>query len=248
MTQPPHVCPASGERPASPQAGQDLLSRIRGGLVVSCQAPADDPVHGPAFMTAMAASVVKAGAVGIRANGQADIRAIRARQLGVPLIGLWKHGSAGVYITPTAEHAVAVARAGADIVAADGTRRPRPDGRTLADTVTAVQREGCLFMADVSTVDEGLAAEDAGADVVSTTLSGYTADSPAGDGPDLGLVASLARRLEIPVVAEGRIRTPAEAARAIQAGAWAVVVGTAITSPAWITGQFVRELGGQRAR
>jgi N-acylglucosamine-6-phosphate 2-epimerase len=102
-------------------------------------------------------------------------------------------------------------------------------------------------MADVSTVDEGLAAQDAGADVVSTTLSGYTPDSPSADGPDFDLVAVLAGRLRIPVVAEGRIRTPGQASRALQLGAWAVVVGTAITSPAWITGQFVRELQAARA-
>jgi N-acylglucosamine-6-phosphate 2-epimerase len=192
-------------------------------------------------MTAIAASVAGAGAVGIRANGQSDVQAIRAR-LGLPLIGLWKDGTTGVYITPTAEHAIAVAKAGADIVAVDGTLRPRPDGRALADSIEAVHSEGRLLMADVSTVDEGLAAQDAGADVVSTTLSGYTPDSPSTDEPDFDLLAALAGRLRIPVVAEGRIRTPAQANQAFQLGAWAVVVGTAITSPAWITGQFVREL------
>jgi N-acylglucosamine-6-phosphate 2-epimerase len=195
----------------------------------------------PEIMTAIAASVADAGAVGIRANGQSDVQAIRAR-LDLPLIGLWKDGSEGVYITPTTDHAIAVAKAGADIVAVDGTLRPRPDGRTLADTIGAVHSERRLLMADVSTVDEGLAAQDAGADVVSTTLSGYTPDSPTADEPDFDLVAALAGRLRIPVVAEGRIRTPAQASRALQLGAWAVVVGTAITSPAWITGQFVREL------
>jgi N-acylglucosamine-6-phosphate 2-epimerase len=200
-------------------------------------------------MTAMAASVADAGAVAIRANGQSDVRAIRAR-ISLPLIGLWKHGSVGVYITPTTEHAVAIARAGADIVAVDGTSRPRPDGRSLADNVTAVHGEGRLLMADVSTLAEGLAAEDLGADLVSTTLSGYTPDSPDADGPDLDLVAALAGRLTIPVVAEGRIHTPAQGGRALQLGAWAVVVGTAITAPGWIAGQFVRELAragrGQR--
>ena len=129
-----------------------------------------------------------------------------------------------------------------DIVAVDGTLRPRPDGRALADSIEAVHSEGRLLMADVSTVDEGLAAQDAGADVVSTTLSGYTPDSPSTDEPDFDLLAALAGRLRIPVVAEGRIRTPAQASQAFQLGAWAVVVGTAITSPAWITRQFVREL------
>ena len=195
----------------------------------------------PEIMSAVAASVANAGAVGIRANGQSDVQAIRAR-LSLPLIGLWKHGLAGVYITPTMEHAIAIAKAGADIVAVDGTLRLRPDGRTLAESVRAVHSEGCLLMADVSTLDEGLAAQDAGADVVSSTLSGYTPDSPSSDEPDFGLIAALAGRLRVPVVAEGRIRTPGQANRAIQLGAWAVVVGTAITAPAWIASQFVREL------
>jgi N-acylglucosamine-6-phosphate 2-epimerase len=224
----------------------DPLSAIRGGLVVSCQAPEGDALRRPEIMSAVAASVANAGAVGIRANGQSHVQAIRAR-LSLPLIGLWKHGLAGVYITPTMEHAIAIAKAGADIVAVDGTLRPRPDGRTLAESVRAVHSEGCLLMADVSTLDEGLAAQDAGADVVSTTLSGYTPDSPSSDEPDFGLIAALAGRLRIPVVAEGRIRTPAQANRAIQLGAWAVVVGTAITSPAWIASEFMRELATVQA-
>lgn len=97
-------------------------------------------------------------------------------------------------------------------------------------------------MADVSPVSEGLACQDAGADAVATTLSGYTPDSPGGDGPDFDLLAALTRRLKIPVIAEGRIRTPAQARRALDVGAWGVVVGTAITSPGWITSRFVRAL------
>jgi N-acylglucosamine-6-phosphate 2-epimerase len=200
----------------------------------------------PEIMTAIAASVAGVGAVGVRANGLADVQSIRAR-IELPLIGLWKDGRTGVYITPTARHARAVAQVGADIVAVDGTLRPRPDGGTLADSIAAVHGEGRLLMADVSTLDEGLAAQDAGADVVSTTLSGYTPDSPSTDEPDLGLVAGLAARLRVPVVAEGRIRTPAQASRALELGAWAVVVGTAITRPSWIASQFIRELATVRA-
>lgn len=214
----------------------DVLDRIRGGLVVSCQAPPGDPLHGPDFMTAMARAAAASGAVGIRANGVDDVRAIRAAT-DLPLIGLWKDGTEGVYITPTARHALAVAEAGSDIVAADATPRPRPDGRTFADTVQAVHAAGALVMADAATVDDGVAAAAAGADVVGTTLSGYT-DGTAPDGPDLALVAALSARLDVPVVAEGRIRTPDEAAQALAAGAWAVVVGTAITAPGAITARF----------
>src|SRR6202012_4754653 len=158
----------SAAAPVVTAASGDPLTAIRGGLVVSCQAPEGDALRRPEIMTAMAVSVCGAGAVGVRANGLSDVGSIRAR-VGLPLIGLWKDGSAGVYITPTIEHVVAIAKAGADIVAADGTLRPRPDGRTLADSIAAVHCEGRLVMADVSTVDEGLAAQDAGAELGAPT-------------------------------------------------------------------------------
>jgi N-acylglucosamine-6-phosphate 2-epimerase len=161
----------------------------------------------------------------------------------VPIIGLWKDGTDGPYITPTLEHALAVSAAGADIVAIDGTLRPRPDGRLLADVIAAIHTEaGRLVMADVSTIEEGEAAQAAGADLVATTLAGYTPYTRRDDGPDLDLVHDLASRLWIPVVAEGRIGTPDQARQAIERGAWAVVVGTAITDPAAIASLFVAEV------
>ncbi|OEV03701.1 N-acetylmannosamine-6-phosphate 2-epimerase [Streptomyces oceani] len=220
-----------------------LLDRLRGGLIVSCQAPPGDPLRDPAHMAAMAASVAStAGVVGIRAQGVDDVRAVRAAVSELPVIGLWKDGAKGVYITPTAEHARAIARAGADVVAVDATSRSRPDGRPLRETVEAVHRASRLLMADVSTVDEGDAAAALGADLVSTTLSGYTAYSRQRDGPDLDLVAELAGRVEVPVVAEGRVGTPAQSRAALDAGAWSVVVGTAITAPAAIAGRFTDAL------
>ncbi len=216
-----------------------LLNRLRGGLIVSCQALPDEPLHGAAIMARMAAAALEGGAVGIRANGPADIAAIKAA-VTVPLIGLYKDGAEGVYITPTLDHARAVAAAGADIVALDATGRPRPDGRTLAEVIAAVHDELARpVLADVSTVEEGLAAFAAGADVVATTLSGYTPYSQSRPGPDLDLLAELVSRLPVPVIAEGRIHTPEQAHAALQAGACAVVVGGAITRPQWITAQFV---------
>ncbi|WP_341933530.1 N-acetylmannosamine-6-phosphate 2-epimerase [Microbacterium sp. LWO14-1.2] len=212
---------------------------LRGGLVVSCQAYPGEPLRHPESMARIAQSAVTGGAVGIRAQGLDDIRAI-AEAVTVPQIGLWKVGADGVFITPTLEHALAVAEAGADIVAIDGTRRPRPDGLTLAETIRRFRDEtGLMIMADAGSVDDALAAEDAGADVVGTTLSGYTGERPVSDGPDLELVEILASRLTVPVLAEGRIRTPAEAKAALDAGAYSVVVGTAITHPATITSWFV---------
>lgn len=214
------------------------FERMRGGLIVSCQPlpdVANDPMRDPYIQARVAAAAVLGGAVGIRAAGESDIAAI-GELVNVPVIGLVKVGGTGVFITPTARHALAVVRAGADIVAVDATLRERPDGRRFADTVEAVHNETtALVLADVSTVDEGLAAAEAGADALATTLSGYTPDSPLSDLPDLDLVARLAAATDLPVIAEGRYRTPDHVRAAFAAGAYAVVMGNAITSPLWIT-------------
>jgi len=218
------------------------IDSLRGGLVVSCQAVRDAPLSRADVLGLIATSVVGAGAVGIRAEGIENLRAIRAA-VSVPIIGLLKVGGEGPYITPTLEHAFAVAEAGADIIAIDATFRPRRDGHTLAEVVAAIHEQaGRLALADISTVDEGVAAEAAGADLVASTLSGYTPYSRNQDGPDLDLVRDLSAQVGIPVLAEGRIRNPIQARQAILAGAWAVVVGTAITDPAAITVAFRQEL------
>lgn len=229
--------------PAHTSQQSGLLSRLQGGLVVSCQAGPGEPLHGPLFMTAMAATAARAGAVAVRVNGLADISAVRAANLGVPIIGLWKDGEQGVYITPTLKHALAVIAAGADVVALDATARPRPDGLTLAETIAAIHSQtSALVMADVATADEGCAAAGAGADLVGTTLSGYTENTLDRQGVDFDLVQQLAAALAIPVFAEGRIGTPEQAAQALTRGAWAVVVGGAITRPGAITSGFVARL------
>ncbi|MBO4208474.1 N-acetylmannosamine-6-phosphate 2-epimerase [Micromonospora echinofusca] len=220
----------------------NVLDRLAGGLVVSCQPLPDDPgdpMRDAYVQARVAAAAVRGGAVAVRANGPADVAAIRAL-VDVPVIGLYKHGTTGVMITPTAGHAVEVALAGAQIVAVDATDRPRPDGCRFADTVRAVHdRTGALVLADVSTEAEALAAVRAGADAVATTLSGYTPASPPTDGPDLALLARLADLLPVPVLAEGRYRTTAHIERAFAVGAHAVVVGNAVTSPLWITRRLV---------
>ncbi len=219
-----------------------LIQQLRGGLIVSCQALEDEPLHGAAIMARMALAAQMGGAAGIRANGPDDVRAIRT-VVPLPLIGLYKAGAGDVYITPTVGHARAVAEAGAEIVALDATQRPRPAGERLADIVDAIHHEfGALVMADVSTVEEGLAAEAAGADMLSTTLSGYTPYSPQQSEPDIALVRLLSAQVGLPVIAEGRIRTPEWACKAMAAGAWAVVVGGAITRPQGITSGFVEAL------
>ncbi|MGO4690153.1 N-acetylmannosamine-6-phosphate 2-epimerase [Glaciibacter sp. 2TAF33] len=219
-----------------------MIESLHGGLIVSCQAYPGEPLRDARAMSLIAQSAVLGGAAGIRAQGLDDIRLI-SQSVALPQIGLWKVGADDVFITPTLAHALAVIDAGAGIVAIDGTRRARPDGLTLAETIAEIHaRTSALVMADVGSFDDGSAAQDAGADIVGTTLSGYTGDRGKTLGPDLELVALLAGALEVPVFAEGRIHTPDQARAALDAGAYSVVVGTAITHPTTITSWFVEAL------
>jgi N-acylglucosamine-6-phosphate 2-epimerase/N-acetylmuramic acid 6-phosphate etherase len=214
----------------------------KGRLIVSCQARADNPLHGAQFMGAMALAARDGGAAAIRANGAADIAAVKAA--GLPVVGIAKLFSDRfpVYITPSFASAQAIAAAGADVVALDATPRPR-DGEPPAVLIRRILDELHLpVFADISTLDEGLAAADMGATYVATTLSGYTeATQPKPALPDLALVEALATRLSVPVIAEGRYDTPALVRQAFDAGAHAVVVGTMITNPREITRRFVRD-------
>ncbi len=221
-----------------------LLEQLRGGLIVSCQALPGEPLHGSEIMARMALAAQQGGAVGIRANSPEDIAAIRAT-VDLPIVGLYKVDEPGfdVYITPRLAHARAVLEAGADIIAVDATARPHPEAADGAAYIRQLKAAlPCPIMADVSTPEEGLAAAEAGADLIATTLSGYTPYSPQQEAPDLDLVRALAARLKVPVIAEGRIRTPEQAVAALQAGAFAVVVGGAITRPHQITAWFVKAL------
>ncbi|MGN6203745.1 N-acetylmannosamine-6-phosphate 2-epimerase [Humibacter sp.] len=227
------------------QRSADLLERLRSRLVVSCQAYPGEPLRTPEAMLGMALAAERGGAAGIRAQGLDDIRLI-ASQVRLPVIGLLKVSGGDVFITPTLDDALAVVEAGSDVVAIDGTRRPRPDGRTLAETIAALHEQtDALVMADCGSADDALAAQDAGADIVGTTLAGYTGEREKTHGPDLDLIAALAPRLRVPLVAEGRIHTPADARAALDAGAFSVVVGTAITHPTTITSWFVDALEGR---
>ncbi|MFE9366926.1 N-acetylmannosamine-6-phosphate 2-epimerase [Streptomyces sp. NPDC006978] len=220
---------------------QDLADTLKGRLIVSCQAPPGDPMRETATLVRLALSAVAGGGSAIRANEPEVVAAITGA-VDLPVIGLWKDGDTKVYITPTVRHALAIVEAGAAVVAADATDRPRPDGSAFAELVTAVHAAGALVMADVSTLAEGIAAAEQGADFVSTTLSGYVPGTPQQTGPDLGLVTSLSAAISVPVVAEGRINTPEEAAEALARGAHSVVVGTAITAPTALTARFVAGL------
>lgn len=227
-----------------PLTTQDLLTRTAGRLVVSCQAYPGEPMRTPETMARVAQAVVEGGAAAVRVQGLDDVRAT-VEAVDVPVIGLWKDGDEGVYITPTLRHARAVAEAGAHVVAVDATLRPRADGSTVADLVRMLHEEcGVLVMADCDDLASAVAATGAGADVVGTTLAGYTGARRRTEGPDLELLREVTRELAgRAVVAEGRIRTHEHARAALEAGAHAVCVGTAITHPTSLTRWFVDAIG-----
>ena len=207
-----------------------ILEKLKFGLIVSCQAPADSPLHAPATIAAIALACIKRGAVGIRVDTPAHVSAVRA--LGdTPIIGLWKRHFPGsdVYITPRYEEAAAIAEAGADIIAIDATLRTRPDGDTVSALITRIHAEQRkLVMADVDTIESAIAAVEAGADLVGTTLYGYTAQTQHLSPPGFSLLADLVK-LNCPAICEGGIASPQMAQRALDVGAYAVVVGAAIT-------------------
>ena len=220
----------------------ELIERLSGKLIVSCQALVDEPLYGSVYMTAMARCAVLGGAAGIRANGADDIAAIRAA-VSLPILGINKRRGTGfdVYITPDYEDARLVVEAGANIVALDGSSGARPGGETLSDIIGRIHTElNVPVMADCSCLEDGLYAEAAGADIIATTLAGYSKHGrPAQAGPDFELISQLVQRVQKPVIAEGRFHEPHEVAEAFERGAFAVVVGTAITRPSEITKRFV---------
>lgn len=227
----------------------DPVAALAGRLVVSCQAPAGHPMRDSAVIARLAQCALLGGAGGLRINGADDLEAVRPLT-DVPVIGLHKvRGDRRDVITPTPDLAAVLARAGADIVAVDATREARAD---IAAAVRAAADTTALpIMADVSTLDEGLEAWDASAALVGTTLSGYTPyTTSAARGPDLELVEALARR-GVRVVAEGRFHTPEQVVAALDRGAYAVVVGAAITDPVAITQRFegaARSVAGDQVR
>lgn len=218
----------------------EILEKLRGGLIVSCQALEDEPLHSSYIMSKMAVAAKMGGAAGIRANSYSDIKAIK-KAVDVPVIGIIKkqYENSPVYITPTLKEVSKVVKAGADIVAIDATKSLKPDMKTTSQLIKEIKQSfDILVMADVSIFEEGIEAAQAGADIVSTTLSGYTQYSQHAGKPDFELVACLSKDLRVPVVAEGNIWTPEQAHKAMEAGAFAVVVGTAITRPQLITRKF----------
>ena len=221
---------------------------------MSCQASAGEPLNAPEHIVALSLSAIAGGACALRLEGAENIACVR-RESDATLVGLTKSASvpdrerlSRVYITATFAEAEHIARAGADVIAGDATGRPRPDGLSLKDFIARIHGElGKPFWADVATLDEGVAAAEAGADLVSTTMYGYTEGTnlPSDAPPDFDLLARLCRELAVPVVLEGRVWHPDEVANAFTCGAHAVVVGSAITRPQLITRRFVKATPGR---
>ncbi len=217
-----------------------VVDDLAGRLVVSCQAYPGEPMRDPRTMSQVAQACVIGGAAAIRVQGLDDIRATAAA-IDVPVIGLVKEGDEGVYITPTLDLAVACAEAGAQIVAIDATSRPRPDGLSFADVVAGLKEKhpDVVVMADCGSVDDCIRAEKDGADIIGTTLGGYTPDREKTVGPDYEFARQAVEACEKPVVVEGRVHTLEHARAVMKLGAHAVCVGTAITHPSTITSWFV---------
>ncbi|WP_434582887.1 N-acetylmannosamine-6-phosphate 2-epimerase [Klebsiella sp. R390] len=213
----------------------DRSIEINGGLIVSCQPVPGSPLDTPEIVAAMALAAEQAGAVALRIEGVANLRATRAL-VAVPIIGILKRDleDSPVRITPFVEDVDAIALAGADIIAIDGTQRTRPVA--IEALLARIHQHNKLAMTDCSSVEDGLFCQRLGAEIIGTTMSGYTtAHTP--DEPDLALVQAL-HSAGCRVIAEGRYNTPAQAAEAIRQGAWAVTVGSAITRLEHICGWY----------
>lgn len=222
-----------------------ILEEIKGGLIVSCQALDKEPLHSPYIMAKMAYAAAEGGAVGIRSNSPVDIKAIKA-EVKLPVIGLYKvdYADSDIYITPTMEEVDALIDSGADIIAMDATGRKRPDGSDIGEFFAKVRDKypQMLYMADCATYKEGINADKIGFDLVGTTLCGYTADTAGIELPCFQMMQNLAKNLTVPMIAEGGIWTPEQLNHTFQCGAYAAVIGTAITRPREITKRFVSML------
>lgn len=222
---------------------QALFNQIKGGLIVSCQALEHEPLYTKegGVMPLMAKAAAQSGAVGIRANTVRDITQIKA-VVDLPVIGIIKKDYPGtpMYITVTMAEVDALVECGVDILAVQGTSALRPDGSTAADFIRQIKAKypQQLIMADIATLEEAMACAEAGADFVGTTMRGYTPETKGIDDIDFAFITELTQKCPAMVIAEGHIHSPEQAVQALQAGAFALVVGGAITRPAEITARF----------
>lgn len=226
---------------------EDIFKDIKGTMIISCQALPGEPlyVEEKSIMYLMARAAKRAGAKCIRTNSIRDVIAIK-EETSLPVIGLIKQVYEGYdsYITPTMKEIDALVEAEADIVALDCTLRTRGDGTTINEYIAQIKEKypDIVLMADISTYEEAVNAWKCGVDMISTTMSGYTPYSPKVDGPDYALVKRLLETVDIPVIAEGKIHSPQQAREMLDAGAYAIVVGGAITRPLEIAERFMKAI------
>ncbi len=233
------------DRPAD--TARMIADKWKGGLIVSCQALPDEPLHSSYIMGRMAAAAREGGAVGIRANTKEDIREIK-RNVNLPVIGIVKQNyvDSEVYITPTMAEIDQLAEVSPEVIAMDATGALRPGGLTLDDFYREVRTKypGQLLMADCSTAEEAEYADRLGFDFIGTTMVGYTRQSShlKIEADDFRVLRDILARVHHPVIAEGNINTPEKARRVLELGAFCIVVGSAITRPQVITRTFVRAI------
>ena len=224
---------------------EELFEQLKGKIIVSCQAVPGEPlyVEEKSIMYLMARAAKQAGTPAIRTSSIRDVIAIK-EETGLPVIGLIKIKYEGFesYITPTMKEVDELAAAGSDVIAFDCTAQKRGDGKTIDEFIAEVRKKypDAILMADISTYEEGINAWRLGVDMVGTTMSGYTAHSPKTDGPDYELVKRLSAEVDIPVIGEGRVHSPEQAVEMLNAGAFAVVVGGAITRPLESAQRFIK--------
>ena len=223
---------------------EKLFAQIKGGLIVSCQALETEPLYTKegGVMPLMAKAAAMSGAVGIRANTVRDITQIK-QVVDLPVIGIIKKDYPGtpMYITVTMKEVDELVACGVDILAVQGTSALRPDGSTASQFIEAIKAKypEQLVMADCATIEEGIACANAGADFVGTTMRGYTPETQGCDDIDFDFIHELSEKCPAKIIAEGHIHYPEQAKKALEAGAFALVVGGAITRPAEITARFV---------
>ncbi len=221
---------------------KEILPR---GLIVSCQALDNEPLHSSFIMSKMALAAKTGGAIGIRANTKEDITAIK-KEVSLPVIGIVKRDftDSAIYITPTMDEIDELVESGTEIIALDATDRLRPGEMKLSDFVKKIRNKypHVYLMADISNYDEGLNANCLGFDLIATTLAGYTPYTEGRALPDIELLKKLKENIKVPIIAEGGISTPEMAALALSSGAYSIVVGGAITRPQLITKSFVDAL------
>lgn len=226
-----------------------ILEKLKGGLIVSCQAEGDEPLNSPQILVALAQAARRGGACALRAERPENLCAMK-QAVALPIIGLYKkkYPDSEVYITPTLNEALEVIETGIDILALDATNRIRPNQQSLAEMIYAIRKQrDVLLMADIATLEEGLSAAELGFDFISTTLSGYTETTlqkAIHYQPDFELLSALVAHIgdKIPIIAEGRFWSAEQVVAALRRGAFAVVVGTAITRPTVVTRRIVNEI------